>query len=177
VLERARNGDRAAFGAIVRVHRNSVYSLALRLLGAREAAEDLAQDVFVRLHGKLASIESAEHLLFWLRRVTTHRAIDRLRHDALMVTTPLDAAPDLPSAATDDDPLLQRRLQRLLLALAPDARAVMTLRFQEDLDPVDIARVLDMPINTVKSHLKRSLGALRLQLAPAADPIQSENGP
>lgn len=56
-------------------------------------------------------------------------------------------------------------LHRLLLRLQPDARVVMVLRYQEDLDPADIARVLDMPIATVKSHLRRSLDWLRTQCA------------
>ena len=59
------------------------------------------------------------------------------------------------------DPLLQRHLRALLAHLSPPARAVLLLRYQEDLDPMDIARTLDMPINTVKSHLKRSLEIMR----------------
>jgi RNA polymerase sigma-70 factor (ECF subfamily) len=65
---------------------------------------------------------------------------------------------------------LQGHLRRLLLELSPPARAVLLLRYQEDLDPVDIARTLDMPINTVKSHLKRSLETLRQR---AIDPEQN----
>ncbi len=57
--------------------------------------------------------------------------------------------------------LLQRHLRDLLSDLSPPARAVLLLRFQEDLDPTDIAQTLDMPINTVKSHLKRSLETMR----------------
>jgi RNA polymerase sigma-70 factor, ECF subfamily len=66
------------------------------------------------------------------------------------------------SAAEDGgDPLWQRHLRLLLLDLAAPARAVVLLRFQEDLDPGDIARTLGMSVNTVKSHLKRSLETLR----------------
>jgi RNA polymerase sigma-70 factor (ECF subfamily) len=57
--------------------------------------------------------------------------------------------------------VLQRHLRDLLSDLNPQARAVLLLRYQEDLDPVDIAQTLDMPINTVKSHLKRSLETMR----------------
>ncbi len=59
------------------------------------------------------------------------------------------------------DPVLERSLRTLLADLTPPARAVLLLRYQEDLDPVDIAKTLDMPVNTVKSHLKRSLETLR----------------
>jgi len=68
---------------------------------------------------------------------------------------------------------LQRRLRELVGELSPAARAVVVLRYQEDLDPEDIARTLSMSINTVKSHLKRSLAALRERvrdMATAAGP-------
>jgi len=75
--------------------------------------------------------------------------------------TPLDEETQLFSAEEASDPLLQRHLRALLADLSPPARAVLLLRYQEDLDPVEIARTLDMPLNTVKSHLKRSLDAMR----------------
>jgi len=61
----------------------------------------------------------------------------------------------------DSDPLMSRELTRLLGELAPHPRAVMLLRYQEDRDVAEIAAMLDMPMNTVKSHIKRSLTALR----------------
>ncbi len=131
------------------------------MLSSREAAEDLAQEVFLQLHRNLVSIESDAHLAFWLRKVTANRAIDRLRRQRQIETTSLDAAAEIPAVLAAGDPLLLRHLQKLILELAPAARAVLLLRYQEDLDPVEIARTLDLPINTVKSHLKRSLAALR----------------
>lgn len=162
-LAKARLGDKNALGALVRAHQRSVYSLALRMLGTRDLAEDLTQDVFMQLNGNLKSIDSAAHLVFWLRRVTTNRAIDQLRRRARVELTSLDEAASLFSTVDAGDPLLQRHVRRLLSTLSPQARAVVLLRYQEDLDPVDIARTLDMPVNTVKSHLKRSLEELRQQ--------------
>ena len=57
--------------------------------------------------------------------------------------------------------MLQRNLEDLVSQLPPAARAVVLLRFQEDMDPVEIAEALEMPVNTVKSHLRRSLAWLR----------------
>jgi RNA polymerase sigma-70 factor (ECF subfamily) len=160
-LAKARSGDTAALASLIQAHQRSVYSLALRMLGSRELAEDLTQEVFMQLNGNLKSIASSTHLQFWLRKVTTYRAIDQLRRRSRVEMTPLDDEVPLVSTADGGDPLLQRHLQRLLLDLSPPARAVLLLRYQEDLDPIDIARTLDMPINTVKSHLKRSLETLR----------------
>lgn len=159
-LAKARSGDQRAFAALVRAHQRSVYSLALRMLTDPGAAEDLAQDVFLQLHRKLSMIESSAHLAFWLRKIATHRAIDRLRQQPAASVAALEEA-DLLGVHIEGDPLLQRQLRELILDLSPAARAVILLRFQEDLDPLDIARTLEMPINTVKSHLKRSLATLR----------------
>ncbi len=169
----ARSGDRAAFAALIGRHQKMVYSVALRMLGQRELAEDMAQEVFIQLHAKLASLESPAHLLFWLRKAAAHRAIDQLRRHSLLRMTALEDEAENLAIESDADPLLQRHLRGLLLQLNPVARAVMTLRYQEDLDPPQIAAILDMPVNTVKSHLKRSLETLR-QHWPDAPPAQRE---
>jgi RNA polymerase sigma-70 factor, ECF subfamily len=166
-LAQARMGNPQALTALVLAHQRSVYSLALRMLGLKDLAEDLAQDVFMQLNSNLHSIESSEHLAFWLRKVTAFRAIDQLRRRTRLPTTSLDEVLHLSSDADASDPLLHRHLQRLLAELSPPARAVLLLRYQEDLDPVEIARTLEMPVNTVKSHLQRSLQIMR-QKTPGA---------
>jgi RNA polymerase sigma-70 factor, ECF subfamily len=170
LLTRALAGEAAAFGMLVRTHQRSVYSLALRMLSDRHEAEDLAQEVFLGLHRNLASVESPAHLTFWLRKVTLNRAIDRLRREPRQ-TVSLEDAGYLVSEATEQrDPLLQRRLRALLAQLPPAPRAVMLLRYQEDLNPTEIARTLNMSINTVKSHLKRSLATLRERIGIDVNP-------
>jgi RNA polymerase sigma-70 factor, ECF subfamily len=161
LLMRARRGDAAAFAALVRMHQASVFSIGLRMLNRRDAAEDLAQDVFLQLYRKLESIESLEHLGFWLRRVAANLAIDWLRRAVYATAQPLEAGAEMPDQRSESDPLMSRELTRLLGELAPAPRAVMVLRYQEDRDVAEIAAALDMPLNTVKSHIKRSLTALR----------------
>jgi RNA polymerase sigma-70 factor (ECF subfamily) len=176
-LSRAIAGESAAFTVLVRNHQRSVYSLALRMLSDRHKAQDLAQDVFLQLHRSLAAIESDAHLSFWLRKVTINRAIDRLRREPKYESVPLEENLNLVSDAHDRDPLLQRRLCELVGRLLPAPRAVMLLRYQEDLDPMEIARILDMPPNTVKSHLKRSLATLREQVTAFMEPDGTPSEP
>jgi RNA polymerase sigma-70 factor, ECF subfamily len=93
-----------------------VFSIALRILGDRSAAEEAAQDVFLELHGKLGELTSAEHVVYWLRRVTVHRSIDYVRKRQRRPEVPMDwdempEVPDLSSAADQGDPLLSRWLQ------------------------------------------------------------------
>jgi RNA polymerase sigma-70 factor (ECF subfamily) len=167
-LDRARRGDLTAFRDLMLTHQARVFSVAFRFTGQRTDAEELLQDVFLQLHGALAQISSEAHLRRWLLRVISHRCIDRLRHAGrrprLVSLDTLPTAYEPQSAEREADPLLGAQLRQLLLELAPDARAVMVLRFQEDLDPIEIADVLAMPITTVKSHLRRSLEWLRVRM-------------
>jgi RNA polymerase sigma-70 factor (ECF subfamily) len=169
VLQLAQSGDRTAFTQLVEQHQARVFGVALRLTGSHADADEIAQDVFVQLHGSMARIESPRHLMHWLLRTVTHRAIDRLRQKTRQgKQLPLESlgeSADLHAPEAGNDPLAAAELQRLLLQLQPDARAAMILRYQEDLDPADIAVVLEMPVATVKSHLRRSLAWLRTQYA------------
>jgi RNA polymerase sigma-70 factor, ECF subfamily len=169
----ARAGERDGFEALVRLHQARVYGIAVRMLMDRALAEDLAQEVFLQLHHSIGSIDSHRHLVFWLRQVTARRAIDRLRHENRAETVALEDSLQLFAAESDADPYLRKHLQSLIERLAPVPRAIMLLRYQEDLDPQDIASLLDTPINTVKSHLKRSLATLRAQLS-GLTPIDTE---
>lgn len=173
-LQKARRGERGALTLLVQAHQRSVYSLALRMLGTRDLAEDLTQEVFMQMNGKLSAIDSNRHLGFWLRQVTTHRAIDQLRRRTRVQMTSLDEETQLFSTEEASDPLLQRHLRALLADLSAPARAVLLLRYQEDLDPVEIAQTLNMPLNTVKSHLKRSLESMREKTA-GMQPVRCED--
>jgi RNA polymerase sigma-70 factor, ECF subfamily len=165
LLTRALAGEAGAFTALVQTHQRTVYSLALRMLTDPHRAQDLAQEVFLQLHRSLSDVQSGTHLGFWLRRVTTNRAIDQLRREPRYETASLEEAMTVADESSEADPLLERRLRALVARLAPPARAVVLLRYQEDLDPTQIADTLKMSINTVKSHLKRSLALLREQIA------------
>jgi RNA polymerase sigma-70 factor (ECF subfamily) len=148
------------FAALVRQQQGMVFSIALHFLRDRQAAEEIAQDVFLHLHRHLDSMKSPEHVTFWLRKVTSHRCIDFARRRKWSQVS-LDDVPELPAASTARDPLLQRKLRQLVASLPETARAVVILRYQEDLTPTEIAEVLTMPVATVKSHLQRSLAMLR----------------
>ena len=163
-LSRARAGDPVAFGSVVRRHQSMVFSIALHALRNPAAAEDLAQEVFLELYRSLAPIESETHTVAWLRRVTSHRCIDELRRARHRRELAVELVPDRGEAPPSREVFLEGRLQRLLARLPARARMVMVLRYQEEMDVSDIAAMLEMPVNTVKSHLRRSLAVLRAAL-------------
>jgi len=150
--------------SLVREHQSMVFSLAYHFLHDRFVAEEVAQEVFLSLHRNLDTIQTAEHAGFWLRKVTVQRAIDETRRRKRRPQVALEAVPEPVARTSQRDPMLGEVLRRLIATLAEAPRAVMILRYQEDLDPSEIAELLDMPVGTVKSHLQRSLALLREKL-------------
>ena len=164
LLTQAKAGDQAAFAALIRRHQNMVFSVALHMLRNRPAAEDLAQEVFLELYRSLNRLESDAHVVSWLRRVASHRCIDEIRrrnHRQEFATDPL---PDPGHSPEPREVFVAERLEELVAELPDRARMVVVLRYQEEMEPTEIADALGMPVNTVKSHLRRSIIALRDRL-------------
>ena len=149
------------FAEVLRANQSMVFSLAYHFLRDRGAAEEVAQDVFLRLYRKVDDLENARHVIFWLRKVTSHRCIDYVRKRGSHYTVALEDAAEPSVPERPGDPLLNRRLRQLVATLPEKPRMVMVLRYQEDLTPEEISDVLEMPVRTVKSHLQRSLAILR----------------
>lgn len=168
-LERARAGDHDAFATLIDEHEAMVFGIALHFFGDRGVAEEIAQEVFLQLFRSLGDIASSAHLIFWLRKVTSRRCIDEVRKKRPRGVS-LEAVPEIGSPAASSDPLLDRQLRRLVGELPDAQRLVVTLRYQEDLDLDEISRIAGMPVNTVKSHLHRAVGALRKKLENCHEP-------
>lgn len=151
------------FAALVRRHQSMVFSIAYAFLRDRSSAEEVAQDVFFALHRSLDTLDSPEHVVHWLRRVAAHRSIDRQRRSRPLWA--LDDVKEPQAPASSGDPLLAEALRQMIGTLPEHPRMVMILRYQEDMDPVQIAAALDLPVGTVKSHIQRSLKLLREKLS------------
>jgi RNA polymerase sigma-70 factor (ECF subfamily) len=149
------------FADVLRANQSMVFSLAYHFLRDRGAAEEIAQDVFLRLYRKVNDLEDARHITFWLRKVTSHRCIDYVRKRGSQSSIALEDTAEPSVIEQHGDPLLNRRLRQLIATLPEKPRMVMVLRYQEDLMPEEISEVLEMPVRTVKSHLQRSLAILR----------------
>lgn len=160
-LRQAVGGDPQAFAEIVRAHQGMVFSIGWHYLGDRGMAEDLAQDVFLQLYQGLAGIESASHLTHWLRRVVVHRCIDRTRKKNFRRELALDETHETAADSKPQDTFLSARLREAVAQLPEKQRMAVVLRYQEQLSLDEIAQVLKMPVNTVKSTLYRALEDLR----------------
>jgi RNA polymerase sigma-70 factor (ECF subfamily) len=155
------------FETLVRQHQRKIYSIAYHFLRDRGAAEEVAQDVFLELHKRLATIESEEHALNWLRRVACHRSIDYARRLPKAQQVDWDSVPEpaQPAAASaTSDPMISGKLRELVASLPYKMRMAVILRYQEEAEPEEISEAMGMPVNTVKSHLHRALVMLRSKM-------------
>lgn len=155
-----RNDD-ATFAELVHEHQAMVFSIAFRYLRDRAVAEELAQDVFLKLYRELPRLESAEHVKFWLRKVIAHRSMDYARGAYRRREVALEDVSEPASESGTGDPLLDEALRKLVASLPDEARMVIVLRYQEEMEPHEIAATLGLPVATVKSRLRRSLVLLR----------------
>ena len=153
--------------AAVRDQQSMVFSIGWHFLRDRAVAEELAQDVFLQLHRNLGSIESPAHLTNWLRRVMTQRCIDHVRRARRRPRVGLDDAPELSVAAVEPDPFLESWLERQIARLPERSRMIVILRFQEELEPAEIAEAMGIPVGTVKSNLHRALASMRGRMEKA----------
>jgi RNA polymerase sigma-70 factor (ECF subfamily) len=163
---------RPEFAEALRSNKAMVFSMAFHFLRDSSAAEEVAQDVFLQLYRNLESLESEAHVTYWLRRVTSNRCIDYARKRKSQAAVGLDSLPEIATKSDPSDPMLNRRLQALVSSLAETPRMIMILRYQEDQMPEDIARLLKMPVRTVKSHLHRSLTILREKIGRSMGEIR-----
>jgi len=157
--------DAASFAAAVRQHQSMVFSVAYHFLRDQALAEEIAQEAFLRLYRNLDSIESPSHMIHWLRKVTWRLCVDEVRSRPALHPVSLDEVTELAVHSPDSDPFLAERLRAMVSGLPEGMRMTVILRYQEDMELSEIAKVLDIPINTVKSRLQRALAMLRDRLA------------
>jgi RNA polymerase sigma-70 factor, ECF subfamily len=163
-FERASHGDTSAFAELVRDRQSMVFSICWHYLQDRTLAEDVAQEVFLELYQRLSTLESCEHVIYWLRRVTVNRCIDQGRRKRNRRESGIEDVAEPAAEAIHADPLLSRKLQQALELLPEKQRMVVILRYQEGIDLAEIGDLMNMPLNTVKSTLHRTLEDLRKKM-------------
>lgn len=170
ILCRARRGDRNAHDAIYQRYARACYTLAMRILGQPAAAEDVVQDVFLRVMDRLSGFRGEAPFGAWLKRMTANATIDALRSSRrvqpLEEEVWLDSASD--QAASIEDTV---DAWSLLMRLTPRARAVVLLHELEGYTHTELAQMFGQSESYSKSLLSRSLQKLQ-----ATGPGQGEDG-
>ena len=179
LIERAREGDRVAFRALVERYKKKVYAVALDMTGDHHYAEDISQDVFLKAFVSLPRFRGRASVNTWLYRMTVNTCIDRSRKKAWNAIKPKGAVIDeniqqnKHSQNTLSHPeneleraLLQQHIWRALDSLTQRERAVFVLRHYHALRVKEIADCLNVTEGTIKSTLFRALKRLQKKMAP-----------
>jgi len=174
LVRRVLAGDRAAFEALVSRYHRIVFAIALRMTGNRAEAEDVSQEVFLRVYRGLRQFDPALPFLPWVRRIAGNAALNHLRRRGLerrhaAPESDRGEIPDFPDAAADPEERAARaeeagRLERALALLPENQRLAVTLKYVEGLTAEEIARAMGAPRNTVKTWLLRARERLREEL-------------
>ncbi len=177
VVQRCLDGDSVAWGELVKAHYRRIYSLCYRFTGSAHDAEDLTQDVFVKVYGNLTSFDLARgSFQTWITTLARNLLVDHFRRTKQQrVTDSMDAGWDeseeLPmadrlaaSGPTQHDRAAQKEIARMvqeaLTKISPELREAVILRDLQDLDYKEIAQVLRIPEGTVKSRISRGRAEL-----------------
>ncbi|MDP6776875.1 MAG: sigma-70 family RNA polymerase sigma factor [Candidatus Latescibacteria bacterium] len=174
LVARAREGDRDAFGRLVWNHHVQIHNMVYALVGDRDDADDLAQEVFVKAYRSLPRFRGRSKFHTWLYRIGVNCALDHVRSRNRRRTLTLDcdrshesAPPDPGSSSPEssDSRVMRKELQaileRALATLPPDHRVAVVLRDIDGLHYDEIAYATNCSIGTVKSRLFRARARLR----------------
>jgi RNA polymerase sigma-70 factor (ECF subfamily) len=164
------NGNLEALGVLFDEHQRLVFRTALAITGDAEAAADLLQEVFLRLHRFASHIDSGRPLEPWLYRMTTNLSYTWVkRHNRLL--RPLEDVADWITGNRKDIPAVRseineswRQIRQAMSTLPLSHRGVVVLYYIDDLSIQEIADILDIPVGTVKSRLHYSRQSLRKSL-------------
>jgi len=163
IISRAAQGDLNAFETIYKAYFNIVTNVALRVVNRLEDAEDIAQEVFMNIYHNLKNFRFESSLKTWIYRAAVNTAINhskktsRHRDRTVEYTEALNAPnPGEDARQKIDAQSHEKIVQTLLNAVSPEQRACIVLRSIEGLSYQEIAATLNIPINTVRSRIKRA---------------------
>ncbi len=169
-LERARRGDRDAFGRLVRRHQRRVYAAALHILGNHSDADDATQEAFVRAYRGLGSFDGRADFSTWLYRIAVNTALNALRSGGAEAAhvggrpEALGQAEPSPAQQAQDAGEVARVLEAVT-QLSPALRVTLVLATIEELPHKQIAEILEIPEGTVAWRVNEARRLLKLRLS------------
>lgn len=172
-IKRARRGDKQAFATLINAHKTIVYNLALGILKDRQEAEDLTQEVFIRVYENLRLFRGKSRFSVWLGKITYNTALNRLKalkrlplaleEEKLMAASPLNEASNSPLAKIEEKE--RREILREAFSRLPEIYQLpIMLRYIQGLSVSEVAEILNLPQGTVKTRLARAREILRRKL-------------
>jgi RNA polymerase sigma-70 factor, ECF subfamily len=177
-IKQVLKGDQNAFEDIVEIYKDKVYHLCYRMLGNTHESEDAAQETFIRAYINLSSFNIKLKFSTWLYRIATNLCIDRIRKkkpdyyldaevagtEGLTMYSQIPSNTELPEAELESMEI-QEQIQKGIAKLPEKYRAVIILKYIEELSLNEISEILELPLGTVKTRIHRGREALRNQLS------------
>jgi RNA polymerase sigma-70 factor (ECF subfamily) len=171
LVEGLRRGEVESFERLVRAYQHRIFSIALRMLRDRGEAEEVAQEVFLRVHRSIRDFRGEARLSTWLYAITSRLCLNRLKSPARARRAGERALERLANGhpnpgATVERSQLEAALHRAIADLPDDQRIVVVLRDLHGLAYEEIAATLDLPVGTLRSRLHRARMELKARLEP-----------
>jgi len=165
LVRRARSGDSTAFRRLVEALSSLTYNLAWRITGVAADAEDLSQEVFLKLHRNFATYDARLPFLPWFRKLTTNACLNWMRARSARRERPLGEG-DLPAPEPSRPGEPSAVLRRAMDTLPPEYRLVLARFYLEQLSVAEVAAAMDVPAGTIKTWLFRAREELKNKLLP-----------
>lgn len=171
-LRAARNGDREAFGVLVRTYQRRAYAAAYVLVRNRDDALDIAQEAFLRAYRAMDRFDVGMPFYPWLHTIIRNTALNRIkkrnRRNEISLDSLLESGFDLGEEGVETDrgaelEELRGRIEKALLQLTPEQQEIIRLRHMLDMSYAEMADCLEIPSGTVMSRLHGARKALRKQ--------------
>lgn len=182
LLAQVKSGNTNAFRFLVDKHKNLVWHLVLRMINQQEDAEDICQEVFIRVFRDIGKFRGESKLSTWIGKITYNTCIDHLRKKGREKTYATDnlgtilagkISPDSASSRVDKT-YLKDIVHKIIEAMPVHYRTVITLYHLEEMSYKEMEEITGMPEGTIKSYLSRSRQILRekiMQLVPDIEPV------
>jgi RNA polymerase sigma-70 factor, ECF subfamily len=172
-VKRVQQGDTDSFEVLVRRHQKATFNLVYRLLGDYDEAAEVAQEVFLSVYRSIHRFRGDANFSTWLYRIAFNHASTRRKslNAAQRRHVPLDGYETIGDGAGDpartaEQKEIQERVQQALNSLDSGDAMIVLLRDLQDVPYDEVARILNVPVGTVKSRLHRARQALKARLAP-----------
>ena len=167
-------GGRAAFGELVRRHGSAVRALVRRMGAQPSTADDVAQDAFLVAFEQIGDFRGEGTFLAWVKRIAARLYVKRWRREVRAAMIPLAIENDPPSGITQGDAADRIDLDEALGELSQAERVCVSLCYGAGFSHSEAAQTLNVPLGTVKSHVKRGMDRLRARMAPQVGVTEGE---
>lgn len=188
LIEQCRNGDVAAFENLVLLYEKKVFNVAYRILGNKDDASEIAQEVFVKVFVSINQFKGKSSFSTWIYRITVNMCLDEIRKrkkaSIIYINEGIsldDGEVEMQIAADAPGPdemaelsELQRTVTKAILLLSEEQRTVIILRDIQGLSYKEIAEIIKCPSGTVKSRVNRARAALKHILEELKEPFSTQ---